>query len=156
MAEQVGAVRRDFDIENGVVREKFADRGADFRLGRKDEQTGRVLRDPELFRAAKHALRFHAAQFARLDFEIVRQDRARERERHLVADFVILRSANDLARLSAAVIDLADAEPVGVWMLRRSGDLRDDNVLEIRAACFDSFDLHAGKREQFGQTARRR
>ena len=40
-----------------------------------------------------------------------------KRQRHLVADFVILRSANDLARLPAAVIDLADAEPIGVWML---------------------------------------
>ena len=36
VTEQVGAVRRDFDIENGVVREKFADRGADLRLRQRE------------------------------------------------------------------------------------------------------------------------
>ena len=41
-------------------------------------------------------------------------------------------------------------------MLRGSVDLRDDNVLEIRAAPFDSFDLDAGEREQFRQARRRR
>ena len=36
-------------------------------------------------------------------------------------------------------------------MLRRSVDLRDDDVVEIRAAFFDAFDLDAGEREQFRQ-----
>ena len=76
---------------------------------------------------------------------------ARQRERNFVADFVVLRAANDLARLSAAVIDLANAQAVGVRVWRRSVDLRDDDVVEVRTALFDSFDLDAGKREQFGQ-----
>ena len=33
-------------------------------------------------------------------------------------------------------------------MLRGSVDLRDDHVVEIRAALFDAFDLDPGEREQ--------
>ena len=69
---------------------------ADFRLGRQDEQAGRILRDAEFSRAAKHSLRLDAAQFARLDLEIVRQYRARQSERDFVAHLVIFRAANDL------------------------------------------------------------
>ena len=151
VAEEIRAVRRDFDIENGVVREKLADRRANLRLGRQDEQTGRVLRDAEFFRAAKHPLRFHPAQFAFLDLEIARKDRARLGERHLVADIVVLCPANDLARLAAAIVDLADAEPVGIGMRRRSGDLCDDDLGKVRTARFDSFDLDPGEGEQLGK-----
>ena len=36
-------------------------------------------------------------------------------------------------------------------MLGGCVDLRDYNVLEIRTAFFNSFNLHAGHREQFGE-----
>ena len=151
MTEQIGAVRRDFDIKYGVVREKLPDWGADSRLGREDEQAGGILGNPKLFCAAKHALRFDPAQLARPDREFVRQDCARERERHLVADFVVLRSANDLPRLAAAIVHLADAQAIGAGVLCRCGDPSDDDMVEIRTASFDAFDLNARQSEQLGQ-----
>ncbi len=96
-------------------------------------------------------MRLHPAQFARLDFEIVRQICAGQGERNLVADFVVLRPANDLAQRAAPIIDLADAEAIGVWMRRGSGDLRDNDLRKIRAAALNSFNLDAGQSEQIGQ-----
>ena len=74
-----------------------------------------------------------------------------QRKRHLVADFVILRAADDLPRLAGAIVHLANAQPVGIRMLRRCDDLRDDHMVEVRAARFDAFDLDAGQGEQVGQ-----
>ena len=81
----------------------------------------------------------------------MRQDCARQGEGNFVAHFVILRAANDLARLAAAVIDLANAQAIGVRVRRRGGDLRDDYFVEVRAALFDAFDFDAGEREKLGQ-----
>ena len=73
---------------------------------------------PELASRCKACPAIRRRAVCYLDLEIVRQNRARQGERDLVAHFVVLRAANDLARLAAAVVDLADAEPVGVRMLR--------------------------------------
>ena len=151
MAQQIAAVRRDLDIQNCVIREKRRDRLADFCVGGKNQESVAVFGKAEFTRTAKHPLRFDAAQFARLDFQIVHQHCARQSERNFVADLVVLRAANNLARLTAAVIDLANAQPIRVRMLRRRRDLRDDYVVEIRPALCDPFDFDPGESEQFGQ-----
>src|SRR5205085_18951 len=99
-----------------------------------------------------------AAQLARFDFEIAYEDRPGQSERNLVADLIIFRAANDLAHSAAAIIDLANAQPIGIRMLRGFLNLCDDDLLEIRTALFDSFDLDAAHGEQLRQLidARRR
>ena len=100
------------------------DRRADLCLGRKNQQPVAVCGKAELARAAKHALRFDAAQFARLDLQIVGQNRARQGERHFVAHFVILRAANDLARLPLPSSTWQTLSRSAFGMLRRCFDLR--------------------------------
>ena len=59
---------------------------------------------------------------------VVRQNRAGQRERHFVAHPIIFCAANNLPRLTAAVVDLADGEPIGIRVWCRGGDLRDHNL----------------------------
>ena len=123
VAQQIAAVGRDLDIENRVRGKERTDRRADFRLRRKDQKPLAVGGEMQLARAAKHSLRFDAAQLADFDLEVVRQGRAGQRDRHLVADLVVFGAANDLAVMVRAVIDIANAEAIGVRMLRRGVDL---------------------------------
>src|SRR5687767_6050193 len=124
MAEQIPAIRSDLEIEDRVPWKDFTDRRADAGVWRENQQTFRVFGDREFFRAAKHALALDAAQFADLDFEISGQHRARERERHFVADLIVLRPANNLPERSRAIIDLANAESIGIRMLHGLTDFR--------------------------------
>src|SRR5436190_22566305 len=104
MAQQIAAVRRDLDIEDRVFGKKRRDRVADLCLRRENKKAVAVLRKAELAGAAKHSLRLDAAKLARLDLEIADENGARQCERNLVAHLVILRAANNLARLAAAVV----------------------------------------------------
>ena len=135
-----------FDLEDRVAGHVLGELFADRRVGRKDEQALGVLGQREFLRGAEHALGKLAAQLRFLDGEIAGQLRAGQRERDLVAVLVILRAANDLAR-AGAVVDLADAEPVGVRMLDGGKNLRDDDVRAVDAGGGDVLDLRAGERE---------
>ena len=148
MAQQIAAIRRDLNIENGVVG-KMSRSARRCALRATESESGRIFGDPKFFRTAQHSLRFDAAQFARLDLEPVRQIRARQRQRNLVADSVVLRTANDLAGFSAAVVDLTNTQSIGIRMRRRIFNLSNDDFVEIRPAIFDGFDFDAGQREQF-------
>ena len=114
MAQQIAAVRRDLDVQNYIFGKERGDRFPDLCVRRENQKSIAVLRKTELARTAKHTLRFNAAEFARLDLQVVHQHCAGQREWNFVADLVVLRAANDLARLPAAVIDLANAEAVRV------------------------------------------
>ena len=59
---------------------------------------------------------------------------------------VILRAADDLAR-SGAVVDLADAEAVGIGVLDGGENLRDDDEGAVDAGGADVLDLGAGEGE---------
>ena len=63
----------------------------------------------------KLLLQFEDLRF--LDFEIAGQNRARKRDDHFVAGFVILGAAHDLARLPFAGVDLADGQAVCVGVV---------------------------------------
>ena len=76
MTQQIAAIRRDFDIEDGVRREQITNRPADFCLGRQNEQPGRVLGDAKFLGAAKHSFAFDSAQFARANPEATTQLRS--------------------------------------------------------------------------------
>src|SRR5438067_13776289 len=81
----------------------------------------------------------------------MRQNRARQREWNFVADLIVFCTTNDLARLSAAVIHLANTQAIRVRVLRRCSDLRDDHLVEFRAALFDSLVFDPRKGEKLGQ-----
>ena len=154
MAQQIAAVWRDLDVQNRVRWEKIGDRRANFRIGRQNQQTGRIFAETELDRAAKHSFRLDAAQFALSNLRAVRQLRAWKRERNFVADFVICRTANDLAFCATAVVHFANGEPIGIRMTRGRGDLRNDHLVDVGAARLDVFGFDAGASQQFGNLFR--
>ncbi|EDY21393.1 hypothetical protein CfE428DRAFT_0638 [Chthoniobacter flavus Ellin428] len=156
VAEQVGPIRRDFEIEHGISREKLGERCADLRLGRQDQQAIFSLGHPEFFSAAHHALRFHAAQFADLDLEIRSQHGAGQGQRHLVAHLVIFRSADDLPRGTAAIIHLAHAQAIGIRVLHAFANLRHDDIRDIHPVRFHAFHFHACQREEIDELGHRR
>ena len=59
---------------------------------------------------------FDAPEFADFNFEIRTEDRAGESEGDFIADHVIFGAADDLSGGWGAVVDLADAEAIGVGM----------------------------------------
>ncbi len=154
MAQQIAAVWRDLDVQNRIRREKIRDRRANFCIGRQDQQAGRIFAETELDRAAQHSFRLDAAQFALSNLRAVRQLRPRKRERDLVADLVIRRAANDLALRAAAIVYFANGEPIGIRMTRGRGDLRNDYLVDVRAARLDVFGFDAGPSQQFGNVFR--
>ena len=84
------------------------------------------------------------AQLGFADLSAVRQLRTWKREGNFVADFVICCAADDLASRAAAVVHLANGEPIGIRMTRGRGDLRNDHVVDVRAARLDIFRFDAG------------
>ena len=100
MAQPVGAIWSNFQFENCVRRIQFGKRASNRRILRQDQETFRIVRQAKFFRAAKHSLAFHPAQFADLDLEPSRKHRPRQRQRHLVPRFVIFCPAYDPARLA--------------------------------------------------------
>jgi hypothetical protein len=110
-----------------------------------------IFAKAEFFAAAHHAHGIDAAQFAFLDGESAGQNGSRECEGHFIACFEVLRTADDLACGAAAVIDLADAEFVGIWMLLEGLNLRDDDFVGGDAAFFDAFDFDTGEGEEIGE-----
>src|SRR5258708_29781140 len=66
----IAAVRGDVELENGLIElEVFAYRRADRRIRGQLENSGRSFGEPEFFRGAQHAERFHAAQLRRFDLQ---------------------------------------------------------------------------------------
>src|SRR4029453_3327602 len=84
----------------------------------------------------------------------VRQLHAGKRERNFVTNFVIRRAADNLALRPTCVIDFANREPISVRMTRRRGDLRNDHLVDLRAARLDVFGFNTGASQQFGDLFR--
>jgi hypothetical protein len=120
VGEQVGAVRRDFEVEQHVGLDQLAEWGADVGgVGVEDEQARMVVAEAEFAPAAHHAEGGDAAQFAFFDLEATGQLRAGKGDRDFVADFEVLGTADDLTQCALTDIDLADREFFCVWMLHR-------------------------------------
>src|SRR5262249_47306394 len=84
----------------------------------------------------------------------VRQLCSWQRQRNFVADFVIGRAANDLPFGLAAVVHFANRQAIRVGMSRRSGDLRNDHLFNVRAAGFDVLGLDTRARKSFSDLFR--
>ncbi len=143
------AVWRDLDVENGVGWKKITDRRADLCIWRQNQQTRCIFAEANLDWAAKHSFTFNAAEFAFSNFSSVPQLCSGQRQQNFVADFVIGGPANDLPFRSTAIINFTNRQAIGVRMSRRSGDLRNDHLVDVRAARFDVLSFDAGACQQF-------
>jgi len=151
VAEKIGAVRRDLEIEENVRGIELIEGRADRRINRHDEQAAVIVAKSEFFAAAHHAERIDAAQFAFFDGESAGQNGTWECKRHFVACFEVFRTADDLARRAAAVIDLADAEFVGVRVLHEGLNLRNDDFVRGDTLFLNAFDFDTRKGEEIGE-----
>src|SRR5262249_16040834 len=154
MTQQIAAVWRDLDVQNRIRWKKISDRRANFCFGRQYQQAGCIFAQAELDRTAKHSFRLNAAQCALSNLDSVRQFRAWKGERNFVADFVICCAADDLALRAASIVRLANGEPICVRMTRGRGDLRNDHVVDRRAARLYVFGFDSGSSQEFGNVFR--
>ncbi len=149
-AGRVGAVRREIDLDHRIVeigplRIDLADGRV---LGQFDDAVafGRQL---QLLEGAQHAERLDAANDALAERDLLAGDiRARRREDALQPRARIGRAADDLHEVARARIDLADAQPVGVRMLRRFDDPSNPEVFQLRGGVVHIFDLEADAGER--------
>ena len=154
MAEEIGAIRGDLEVEEGVAFDDLVDGFADGQRAVENPQAAGVFADPEFLAAAHHAEAIDTAELAFFDLETAGQSCAGEGERDFVARFEVLRAANDLARAAAAVIDLADAEFVGIWVLLKGLDLSDDDLVGSDALLLNAFHLDAREGQEVGELRR--
>jgi hypothetical protein len=116
-------------------------------LGRSVEHhDARVLvAQPELALAADHAERGLAAELALLDLGPVRHACADAGEDDVLPLSDVGSAADDLQQLARAVIDLAEAELVGLGVTTTFGDMAHDEGAQLRAKLLDAFDLSRGQ-----------
>ncbi len=154
VAEGVGAVGRNLDVEDGVAGGKHVvDRRAEGGLAGEDEQALGVLGDGELLGGAHHAGGKLAADLGLLDDEVAGEDGAGERDGHAFAGVAIGRAADDGAdaAVGGADVDGADGELVGVGVFVAGEDLADDDIGELgRAGVDDLLDLEADEGDGAG------
>ncbi len=148
MAKRVGAVGRDFDIENRVaIRQGLVDRLADGRGGREDQQTRMIARQAEFIGGAHHPLGFVAVGLALGNLKAARQDRAGQRDRHAPAHVAIRRAAHDGAHAAVIRTDIHRAERdllLEIRDLLAREDFAHDDIRQRRqAGVVDALDLEA-------------
>ena len=153
VAQQIAAVWRDLDIQDRVRRINSAERCSDFGVSWQNQKPVAVVRQLQLARTAKHSLRFHAAQLADFNFQPVRQSRSGQGNRHFVAGFIILRATHDLPVVVRPIVYIANAETIGIRMLRRGVNQPDHDVIDFGAPLLHAFDFNAREREQSGYGA---
>src|SRR5437016_5801398 len=151
MTQQITAIGRDLDVQNCVRGKKIGNPRADFCIRRENQKSTGIFAQAEFFRATEHSFRFDAAQFAFLNLQTVRQHHTRQREWNFIADFVIRRAADNLAVYAAAIVHLANGEAMGIWMLSKSVNLGDNDLVDVRATPLGPLDLDPGEREQLGE-----
>ena len=147
MAECVGAIGGDLDVENHVAGGKdFVDRSADLGRAGKEEKTDGVLGEGEFFGGAQHAGGGLAADLGLLDYEVAGKNRTGDGDGHAVARIAVGRTTDDGAHATVSRADIhgADGEFVGVGVFVAGEDVADDDVVEGGGAGADDlFDLKA-------------
>ena len=148
-ARRVGTVRRQRDVDDGIVEPGVARVGdADRRVVGQIDDAVVIVGEFELGRRAQHAVRFDAADDALGERDLLAGDVGPDRREHaLHAGARVGRAADDLHRLAAGVDD-ADPQPVGVGMLLGFDDARDDEAVVLAARVLDALDLEADARQR--------
>jgi hypothetical protein len=150
--QAIRAVGRDLERDQHVVEiERGAQRHPGLQRGVERQQSARVLVDAELLRGAQHALRFDAAHRGALDRESAGQHGAFQGHRREHAGGGVRRTADDLELLGRAYVDDANAQAIGVGMLRQRIDAADDYAVERRRGGNRLLDLEPGHREPLAQ-----
>jgi hypothetical protein len=153
--QAVGTVRRELDRDLGIVERKRCSHVlSGDRIGRQLDEPGRVVRQPELARRAQHALRLDAAHRRTANRLAAGQHRPFHRAGDAHARCRIRGSAHDLQRRARTCIDGADAQAIGIGMLRNRGDRRHDDAGERRRAGRHVFDFEARHRELVAERRR--
>ena len=146
-AEAVAAVRRDVDLEHGVVEAQVLGERSTFgRVGIEKQQAVDVVDQLELLGRAQHAVRLHAAQLSSADALAVRQLGADAGERRFDAGRHIRRAAHDLM-LAGAVIDEANGQAIRVRMAVDAHNLGHDDPCVGHRERLDRIDFEPRGRE---------
>ena len=147
-AQAVGAVRRDFQRKHRVVQiQIFADISTDRSILRQNMQAVHaVVGQTEFVGGTQHPVRHHAAHFGRLNFEIARQHRARQRTRHFDARLDIRRTTNNLNQLTRTRIDSGNVQTVGIRMFFNGFHFGNHHARKRRRGSPGFFHFQAGHR----------
>ena len=151
VGEKVRAVRGDFDLEERVGGDELVERAADGGVCGEDHEALVVVAEAEFAAAAHHAAAEDAAEFAFFDGEVAGEDCAGEGDGDAVARGEVFRAADDLAGFRGTVVDLAEAEFIGVGVWDEACDSADDDEVRADAAGLDAFDFDACEREEIGE-----
>ena len=145
-AQAVGTVRRDFQREHRIVQiQIFTDVCTDGSFLRQNVQAVHaVIGQTEFIGRTQHPVRHHAAHLGRLDFEIARQYRARQRTRHFDARFHIRRTAHNLHQLARPRIDLGNVQTVGIRMFFNGFHFSNYHACKRRGGSLGLFHFQAG------------
>ena len=156
-AGAIGAVRRQVDLDHRIVEAgPLRIVRADRRIVRQFDDALVIVGDLQLEFGHQHAAALDAADGADLQRHVLAGDEGARRHEHaLHAGARIRRAAHDLDRLAVAGIDHADAQPVGVGMLLRLDDARDDERREKLCLVLDALDFEPDHGELVGDLAER-
>jgi hypothetical protein len=131
VAQQVGAVGRDVDLELRVGDgQGLEERRAGSGIGIQLQNPLGVLAQLQLSGRAQHALGVLAADPPALQHDAAGERRADGRERIAAAGDHVLRAAHDRGYARAGV-HLAQREPVGIGMARDLQHLADDHAVQV-------------------------
>ena len=156
-AQAVRQIGRELEGEQRVVQiQVLAHILAQGRIGGEFQQAAGVFVNAQLLGRAQHAKALHAAQLADLDLEGLaigtgRQLGAHGGARDPDAHARVRCAADDVQQLGAAHIHLADAQTVGVGMLRGFLDFTDHDAGEGRRHRIQLFHFQTGHGQGIGQ-----
>ena len=156
--QAVAFVRGQLEREQAIVeRQHLADVGADDCISRQRQQTGVVVREPQLARRAQHPFTLDASHRRTFDGEgraavfLGGQHRADHRDRRPHAGDDIRCAAHDVEQRTGAHVDLAHREPIGIRMLRDFDHDTHDDAGGGRREALRFLDLEAGHRQRVGK-----
>jgi hypothetical protein len=155
-AQAIAAVGRDRHVNDGIIQaHDLRERRANFRVGRQLDDAVMLLRQAHLAFGAQHAARIDAANADLFQVDArAGNARAGGREDALHARARVGRAADDL-HLALARLDAADAQAVGVGMLRRLDDIADGEGRQRLRAVLDALDLEPDDGQLLAQRVER-
>lgn len=151
VAEEVGPIGGDLEIEDNIAGDDLLERGAGLEGGIENPEAVGIFADADFFGTAHHAAGGDATEFPFLDGEAAGQGGTGEGQWDLVADFVVLGPADNLACGAAAVIDLADAEAVRIGVRDGLLHLGDHDEFRLDSDFIDTFHFDAREGEEVAQ-----
>jgi len=148
VGEEIGTIGGDFDFDERVGIEEGFHGSADFEGGVENEEAVFLILEANFGPGGEHAAGVDAAHFTFANFEATGEFGSGEAAGDLIADFVIVGSANDLAELTFTGIDLGHLEAVGVRVLDGFFDFGNDDERALDSDAVETFHFDPGKGEE--------